>query len=43
MPPIRIDQAFLSPEIECLDIREGRGEGSDHKPLIVDLRIRTNG
>jgi endonuclease/exonuclease/phosphatase (EEP) superfamily protein YafD len=40
MPPIRIDQAFLSPEVECLDIREGRGEGSDHKPLIVDLRIR---
>ena len=39
-PPIRIDQAFLSPEIECLDIAEGGGKGSDHKPLILDLRIR---
>jgi endonuclease/exonuclease/phosphatase (EEP) superfamily protein YafD len=40
VPPIRIDQAFLSPEIECLDIAEGRGQGSDHKPLILDVRLR---
>jgi endonuclease/exonuclease/phosphatase (EEP) superfamily protein YafD len=40
IPPIRIDQAFLSPDVECLDIREGVGEGSDHKPLIVDVRLR---
>ncbi|HEX5472084.1 MAG TPA: endonuclease/exonuclease/phosphatase family protein [Lacipirellulaceae bacterium] len=39
-PPIRIDQAFLSPEVECLSIREGTGHGSDHKPLILDVRIR---
>ena len=25
LPPIRIDQAFLSPEIECLSIAEGVG------------------
>ncbi len=37
---IRIDQALLSPEIECLGIREGEGLGSDHKPLILDLKIR---
>jgi endonuclease/exonuclease/phosphatase (EEP) superfamily protein YafD len=40
LPPIRIDQAFVSPDVECLDIAESRGEGSDHKPLIVDVRIR---
>ena len=39
---IRIDQALLSPEIECLSIREGEGRGSDHKPLILDVRIRPN-
>ena len=40
LPPIRIDQAFLSPEVECERIVEGRGKGSDHKPLIVDVRLR---
>jgi endonuclease/exonuclease/phosphatase (EEP) superfamily protein YafD len=38
---IRIDQALLSPEIECLNIREGEGRGSDHKPLILDVKIRS--
>jgi endonuclease/exonuclease/phosphatase (EEP) superfamily protein YafD len=37
---VRIDQAFLSPEIECLGVREGEGRGSDHKPLILDVKIR---
>jgi endonuclease/exonuclease/phosphatase (EEP) superfamily protein YafD len=39
-PPIRIDQALLSPEVECVSIREGIGHGSDHRPLVVDVRIR---
>jgi endonuclease/exonuclease/phosphatase (EEP) superfamily protein YafD len=39
---IRIDQALLSREVECLDIKEGEGRGSDHKPLVVDVRIRSN-
>jgi endonuclease/exonuclease/phosphatase (EEP) superfamily protein YafD len=39
VPPIRIDHAFLTPEVECVSIREERGTGSDHKPLIVDVRI----
>jgi endonuclease/exonuclease/phosphatase (EEP) superfamily protein YafD len=38
-PPIRIDHAFLSPNVECLDIAEGTGAGSDHKPLILDIRV----
>jgi endonuclease/exonuclease/phosphatase (EEP) superfamily protein YafD len=40
LPPIRIDQAFLSREVECTAIAEGRGKGSDHKPIIVDIRVR---
>ena len=40
VPPIRIDHVFLSPEVECEGIAEGRGAGSDHTPLIVDLRVR---
>jgi endonuclease/exonuclease/phosphatase (EEP) superfamily protein YafD len=39
VPPIRIDQAFLSPEVECLSIEEGAGSGSDHKSLILELRV----
>lgn len=37
---IRIDQALLSSEVECLGIKEGEGRGSDHKPLILDVKIR---
>jgi endonuclease/exonuclease/phosphatase (EEP) superfamily protein YafD len=40
LPPVRIDQVFVSPEVECVRIVEGEGRGSDHKPVIVDVRIR---
>ncbi|MCI0335105.1 MAG: endonuclease/exonuclease/phosphatase family protein [Planctomycetes bacterium] len=40
LPPIRIDQAFLSPDVECLRVAEGQGEGSDHRPIILDVQIR---
>jgi endonuclease/exonuclease/phosphatase (EEP) superfamily protein YafD len=39
VPPIRIDQAFLSPDVVCQGIAEGEGRGSDHKPLILDVRL----
>ena len=39
-PPIRIDHALVSPEIDVKSIREGRGRGSDHKPLMLDVSIR---
>ena len=42
IPPIRIDQAFLSPEVECVLIAEGVGPGSDHKPLILDIRVHAS-
>jgi endonuclease/exonuclease/phosphatase (EEP) superfamily protein YafD len=40
LPPIRIDHALLSSEVECVAVKEGEGRGSDHKPLILDVRIR---
>jgi endonuclease/exonuclease/phosphatase (EEP) superfamily protein YafD len=39
IPPIRIDQAFLSPDVDCRGITDGRGTGSDHKPLILDIEV----
>jgi endonuclease/exonuclease/phosphatase (EEP) superfamily protein YafD len=39
LPPIRIDQALLSSDVECVEISEGVGAGSDHKPLILDIRV----
>jgi endonuclease/exonuclease/phosphatase (EEP) superfamily protein YafD len=40
LPPIRIDQAFLSSDVACSSISEGKGVGSDHKPFILDVQIR---
>lgn len=40
LPPIQIDHALLSPQVECLNIVEGRGTGSDHRPLILQVRLR---
>ena len=40
LPPIRIDQAFLSSDVACLGIEPGVGRGSDHKPFILDVQIR---
>jgi endonuclease/exonuclease/phosphatase (EEP) superfamily protein YafD len=40
VPPIRIDQAFVTRDVECINISEGRGIGSDHKPLVVDVALR---
>jgi endonuclease/exonuclease/phosphatase (EEP) superfamily protein YafD len=43
LPPIRIDHALVSSDVECLDITEGVGWGSDHKPLILDVRVHAAG
>ncbi|MGE3576729.1 MAG: endonuclease/exonuclease/phosphatase family protein [Dehalococcoidia bacterium] len=40
--PIRIDHVFHSEGVVCLSIREGIGEGSDHRPLIAELAILPN-
>ena len=33
---------FISDQVQCLAIVEGRGDGSDHRPLIVDIDIDSN-
>jgi endonuclease/exonuclease/phosphatase (EEP) superfamily protein YafD len=42
VPPIRIDHALLSPQVVCREIVEGRGSGSDHKPLILEIELRND-
>ncbi|MDH3719846.1 MAG: endonuclease/exonuclease/phosphatase family protein [Planctomycetota bacterium] len=37
IPPMRLDQAMMSRRFECVTIREGVGQGSDHKPLIAEF------
>ncbi|MFP6613253.1 MAG: endonuclease/exonuclease/phosphatase family protein [Pirellulales bacterium] len=39
LPPIRLDHALLSEHVECLQISEGEGRGSDHKPLLAEFLI----
>jgi endonuclease/exonuclease/phosphatase (EEP) superfamily protein YafD len=39
LPPIRIDHVLVSSGVIPLAIREGRGSGSDHKPVIVKLAL----
>jgi endonuclease/exonuclease/phosphatase (EEP) superfamily protein YafD len=39
VPPIHIDHVFLSSRVACLSVHEGRGRGSDHRPVIVDLAL----
>ena len=39
LPPIRLDHVMVSPGVVPLRVREGTGEGSDHKPVIVDLAL----
>jgi len=38
-PPLALDHVFVSDHLTPLAVREGAGAGSDHRPLIVDLRV----
>ncbi|MBI5948039.1 MAG: endonuclease/exonuclease/phosphatase family protein [Chloroflexi bacterium] len=39
LPGIRLDHVFVSRGAVCLSIREGRGKGSDHKPVIAEIAL----
>ncbi|MCA1845360.1 MAG: endonuclease/exonuclease/phosphatase family protein [Actinobacteria bacterium] len=35
----RLDHVLVSPELAVLGVREGRGPGSDHRPVVADLAL----
>ena len=41
--PVQLDHVFVDDAIAVLDIRELRGTGSDHKPVLVDLAVMPPG
>ncbi|WP_157069601.1 endonuclease/exonuclease/phosphatase family protein [Sandaracinus amylolyticus] len=40
LPPMRLDHVLVSRGIGVREVREGRGEGSDHRPVIATLTVR---
>lgn len=38
-PPIRLDHFLVSSDVHVLDVREGEGRGSDHRPIIGDFAL----
>jgi endonuclease/exonuclease/phosphatase (EEP) superfamily protein YafD len=39
VPPLLLDHLFADPPLVPLHAREGRGVGSDHRPIVVDLAV----
>ena len=43
VPPMQLDHVLVDDALVVLDIRELRGSGSDHKPVLVDLAVMPPG
>ena len=43
LPPMQLDHVLVDDALVVLDIRELRGSGSDHKPVLVDLAVMSSG
>jgi endonuclease/exonuclease/phosphatase (EEP) superfamily protein YafD len=42
LPPLlRLDHVLISPDIGVRSIKEGLGQGSDHRPIIAELVLRS--
>ncbi|MGZ6965683.1 MAG: endonuclease/exonuclease/phosphatase family protein [Acidimicrobiia bacterium] len=39
LAPLLLDHVLVDAPIVPIDVREGSGEGSDHRPIVVDLAI----
>ena len=39
LPPIRIDHVLVDSTLVPTAAAEGRGQGSDHRPIIVNLAV----
>ena len=39
LPPLRLDHVLISPRLRVTSVREGRGAGSDHRPVIARLAL----
>ncbi len=40
LPPLRLDHVYLSPELTVREVALGRGEGSDHRPIVAEIALR---
>lgn len=41
LPEVRLDHAFLAGSVVCTSVRQGRGRGTDHRPLVFDVALTT--
>lgn len=42
VPPLfRLDHVLVAGDLDVVSVQEGKGEGSDHRPVIADLALRS--